>query len=205
MSQIMSRAGFLALRGSWALLAASILAGAGIVAGSHWWLEREKRESGNYERRLAEARSRLDAAQRERDSLHESAGVFRGLVERGLLDAERRLDLVERVNALRARHQLIALDYEIAPQRALELAGGRAFAAVDVLASRVKLRMRALHEGDVLGFMQELAASERGFYPVDRCHMRRVEVASPDILQPRIEAECALEWITLRPKRGSRG
>ena len=111
---------------------------------------------------------------------------------------------MELVNTLRARHQLFSLDYEVAPQRPLLLAGGRVFSSVDVLASRVKLKLRALHEGDVVGFVNDLARTPQGFYPVDRCAMRRVETTSPDSMQPRIEADCTLEWITLKEKRANR-
>ncbi len=33
--------------------------------------------------------------------------------------------------------------------------------------------------------------------------MRRVEAAL-DALQPHVEAECTLEWVTLKEKRGAR-
>ena len=203
MNQVFSRNGLLALRVPIAMLVISIAASAGIVFGSRWYNEREKREAADSGRRLQEARARLDSARRERDNLVQSSETFRLLVERGLLQGEHRLDLVELVNALRSRYQLAALDYEVAPQRALQLAGMRAFDSVDVLASRVKLRARALHEGDMLGFLDELSRTPQGFYPVDRCNIRRVE-APADTLQPRIEAECTLEWITLREKRGPR-
>lgn len=200
MKQLFTQEGRRLLLPSWLLLALSILAGAGIVAGSHWYLEKEKRDSAGSARRVQEARARLDGARRERDSLHESADVFRTLVERGLLQNERRLDLVELVNQLRARHQLYALEYEISPQRTLELAGGRVFNSVDVLASRVRLRARALHEGDLLAFVSALSQTPQGFYPVDRCLLRRTD--SPlDSLQPHVDADCTLEWITLREKR----
>ena len=146
MSPVFSKEGLRALVTSWVLLAVAIVGGVAIVAASHWLFEREKRESANYDRRVTEARARLDGARRERDSLQQSSEVFRTLMERGLLQ-----DLVEMVNALRARHQLFALDYEIAPQRPLVLAGGRVYASVDVLASRVKLKARALHEGCAVG------------------------------------------------------
>ena len=204
MKQVFSAEGLRSLRAAWILLALSIVAAAGIVAGSQWYYEKEKRDNATFGKRLQEARTRVQGARRERDSLYESSEVFRTLVERGLLQAERRLELVELVNALRARHQLAALDYEIAPQRALQLGAGRVFASVDVLASRVKLRARALHEADVIGFMDALTRTPQGFYPVDRCVMRRVEVAAPDSIQPRVEADCTLEWITLKEKRGNR-
>src|SRR5204863_3121905 len=121
--------------------------------------------------------------------------------ERGLLQGERRLDLVELVNSLRSKHQLAALDYEIAAQRPLQLAGGRGFGSIDVLASRVKLRARALHEGDLLGFIDDLTQTPQGFYPVDKCVIRRVEAAA-DTLQPRVEPERTRQCVTLREKRG---
>jgi len=175
-----------------------------MVAGSHWYLQRERREAVNFELRVREARARLDSARRERDSQRDSSEVFRTLVDRGLLQSEKRLDLVELMNGLRASNHLFGLDYEIAPQRPLAMGSGRAFPSVDVLASRVKLRMRALHEGDVLDFMSGLTQSRQGFYPIDRCSLRRIDVADPNALQPRVEVECTLEWITLRDKGAPR-
>jgi len=204
MRHVFSAEGLRTLRTAWILLFVSIAAGAGIVWGAHWYYEKEKRDSASSERRLREARTRLDTVRRERDSLRQSAEVFSTLMDRGLLQNERRLDLVELVNALRARYQLAGLDYEIAPQRPLALAGGRVFPSVDVLASRVKLKARALHEGDIVGFIDALSRTPQGFFPVDRCVLRRIEVAAADSLQPRVEADCTLEWVTLREKRVNR-
>ena len=204
MKYVFSAEGMRALRAAWVLLVLSIAAGGGIVWGSHWYFEKEKSDSAGSERRLREARARLDTVRRERDSLQESAEVFSTLMDRGLLQNERRLDLVELVNSLRARYQLAGLDYEISPQRPLTLSGGRVFPSVDVLASRVKLRARALHEGDILGFIDALSRTPQGFFPVDRCSLRRIEVADPESLQPRVEADCALEWVTLKEKRVGR-
>ena len=203
MSQVFSADGFREMRLAWAALALAIVAGVGIVAGSHWYGEKEKRDSADASRRLREARARVESARRERDNLQQSADVFRTLVDRGMLQTESRLDAVELLNTLRVRYQLV-LDYEIAPQRPLALPGGRVFQSVDVLASRVKLKARALHEGDMLAFIDALESNSRGFYPVDRCAMRRVDVSDPESLQPRIEAECTLEWITLKDKHANR-
>ena len=203
MKAVFSREGFRELRGSWALLALAIAAAAGLAVGGKLYLEHDKRQRMSSSQKLQEAQVRLDTARRERDNLNESADIFRSLVSRGLLQSEQRLEMVELLNALRARYQLYTLDYEISPQRPLQLAGGRVFPAVDVLASRVKLRIRALHEGDVMGVIEGITQSRQGFYPLDRCVMRRIEVPSPDVLQPRVDAECAFEWITLKEKNAS--
>jgi hypothetical protein len=203
MNIVFSREGWRGLRASWLLLAGAALAGSAIVYGSYWYGVKEKRDSASGQRLLTEARGRLDNARRERDNLNESADVFRTLVDRGLLQREQRLDLVELVNTLRARHQLYTLDYEIAPQRTLTLAGGRVFSSIDVLASRVSIKARALHEGDLLAFISDLTRSRQGFYPVDRCTLRRVE-GSPGGLNAHVEGDCTLEWITLKDKHANR-
>jgi hypothetical protein len=199
MSQIWSSEGRNELKGAWIRLGVAIGIAALLAGASHWYFEKERRDSVAMTRRVQDARTRLDGARRERDSLVESADVFRTLVDRGLLQGERRLELVELVNQLRSRYQLFALDYDISPQHPLTLAGGQAFGAIDVLGSRVRLRLRALHEGDALGFVSSLAHTPQGFYPVDSCTMRRVP-ASAD-LQPHVEADCSLEWITLQEKK----
>lgn len=204
MKQILSAEGMRSLRTAWLLFAVSTIAGAGIVWGSLWYYDKERADRATSEKRLQEARARLQGAQRERDSLQESADTFRTLVDRGLLQSERRLDLIELVNQLRVRYQLASLDYEVLPQRPLKLGDGRVFPAVDVLASRVKLKARGLHEGDIVGFVDSLSKAQRGFYPVDRCNLRRVESFVAGSLQPRVEAECGLEWITLKEKRANR-
>ena len=201
---IFTKDGSRQLRSSWILLALAIAAALALGLGGRWYQEHARRERQSAGQRLDQARARLETARRERDALRESADIFRTLVDRGLLQGERRLDMVELVNGLRARYQLFSLDYDIAPQRPLPLPGGRVFPAVDVLASRVKLRMRALHEGDVLGFVEELAASRQGFFPLDRCALKRVDTLTPDALVPRVEAECSFEWITLKDKNAAR-
>jgi hypothetical protein len=199
--QILSPEGRRRLRGSWILLAASAVTTIAFVGGTHWYLEKERRDATGGARRLQEASSRLENIRRERDTLEQSIEVFRVLIARGLMQPERRLELVELVNRLRARHHIVSVDYEIAPQRPLALPGGRSFPAIDILASRVSLRIRALHEGDLVAFIEALGETSQGFHPVDRCQLRRQEVPSADALQPRVEAECTLEWITVREKR----
>lgn len=204
MNFVFTSDGFRRLAITWFILGASIVAAVAIGWGSHVYLQGEKRDGVSSRRQLAEAQARVDAAKREREDLKASAEIFEDLVKRGILQEENRLDFIERLGRLKARHQLFALDYEIAPQRALPLAGGRAFNTVDVLGSRITLRAQALHEGDALAFLQELATPPRGFTTLSRCVLRKVEAGSADAAVPRAEAQCTLEWITLKDKRVAR-
>lgn len=201
---VFSKEGFRALRLAWALLALAVFVSAAFVAGSLWFLDQEKKENASSGLRLKDAKARVEAARRERENLQESAAVFRTLVARGLLQAEKRLDLVEMLNSLRTRHGVFAMDYEVAPQRTLVLPGSRSFDSIDVLASRVRLKVRALHEGDLVEFIDGLTNARQGLYPIDRCVLKRLEIAQPDSIQPRVEADCMMEWITLKEKRANR-
>lgn len=201
---VLSKEGFRTLKVSWTLLALSVFVSTSFVLGSLWFLDQEKKENTSSGVRLKEAKARVEAARRERENLQESSAVFRTLVARGLLQAEKRLDLVEMLNSLRTRHGVFAMDYEVSPQRALVLPGSRNFDSIDVLASRVRLKVRALHEGDLIDFIEGLTNGRQGLYPIDRCVLRRLDTAQPNAIQPRVEADCMMEWITLREKRANR-
>ena len=204
MNIVFTKQGARAMALAWASLGAAIIAAALVAWGSLAYLEKEKRDGLASKRELQEAQARVEAARREREDLKASSAIFEDLVKRGILHEESRLDFVERLDRLKSRHRLIGLEYEIAPQRALPLGGGRVFNAVDVLASRVRLRVLALHEGEALAFLEDLASPEKGFNPISRCTMKRLDASSDASLAPRAEAECALEWITLKDKRGNR-
>jgi hypothetical protein len=203
MKEAFGKDGARRLRGAWLMLAACTLTAIALIAGTQQYLAKERRDAANGGRRLQEARARLDNIRREQENFAQSAETYRSLQARGVMQGERRLDLVELMNALRGRHQIASVDYEIAPQRPLALGGDRTFPGVDILSSRVRLRVRALHEGDLLDFIDALSAFPQGFHPVDRCNVRRLETPATEPLHPHVEAECTLEWITMKEKRGA--
>ena len=196
--------GFRSLRLAWALLGVAIVAAAGLAWGSLAYLQKERRDDLASQRQLGEMRAKVEAARRERDDLRNSSVVFADLVSRGILKEESRLDLIERLDALKVKHRLMDLEYEIQPQRPLPLLGGRVFNAVDVLGSRVRIKAQALHEGEALAFIEDLVRPPTGFNPASRCTLARLTPGSPDVATARVEAQCTLEWISLRDKRGNR-
>lgn len=203
MSVVFSEDGFRRLKFAWLLLAVAVVAAVVTAWGSSLYLQKEKLEGLSSQRQLSEALARVQTAKRERDDLRVSAELFQDLVKRGILHEESRLEFFERLEALKNRHRIASLEFEIAAQRPLPLPGGRVYSAVDVLGSRVKIRLQALHEGDALAFLEDLARPEKGFNPVARCALRRTDSGGTP-LSPRIEADCALEWISLKDKRGGR-
>jgi len=195
------------------------LAGLGVaiflIGGSYLYWQSEKGASALSQRSLSEQRNRVQAIKRERDDLQGSEETYKGLNARGVFAPERRLDFVEALDQLRKRHRLLGLEYDVFPQRPLKFATGANYPAVDVMASRIRMRIKAYHDRDLLAFLDEFPKIQRGFFPIDKCTIKRAaapaQSASPVeegddavvnlAMIAAIEAECTLEWITLKDKR----
>jgi hypothetical protein len=205
MSAVFSKPGFRSLRVAWVTLVLALAVALALGLGSLWNLEREKRDGANSQRLLAEVRAKVALAKRESDDLRASARIFEDLTRRGMMQEERRLEFLERIDQLKGEYRLSALDYEILPQRPLPLTGNRAFTAVEVLGSRMTMKMRALHEGELIGFIDALSRPDRGFHFVENCTLRRPTIsADPLRAEGGVEAECTLESISLKDKRVQR-
>ena len=217
---IFTREAFKELRFAYGMALAGIAVAGFLVAGSYWYWQAEKKNDFQSQRSLQDLRTRLDKVKRERDDLRNSDATYKMLTARGTFIAEKRLDLVEALNALKNRHKLISLEYELAPQRVLRMATGESFAAVDVLGSRLKIRFHALHDGDLLAFLDEFPRMQRGYFPLEKCTIKRLVDTGRTILPltaadaveagtiatiaasppPALEAECVVDWVTLMDK-----
>ncbi len=233
---ILTKEGFGALRFASLVLVVGIGVAVFLVGGSYVYWQSEKTNNIQSKRTLNDMQSRLANAKRERDDLRNSEDTYKALTARGVFITERRLDLLDAMEALKLRHNIVTLEYQVSEQRPLKLAGGATISAVDALGSRIRLKASAIHDGDIVGFLDEFPRLQRGLFPIDRCVIKRslgalqadAEIArkilaqkagvsgAPDggesnkerenaaiVMTPAIEAECALEWITLVDKRAA--
>ena len=197
---------------------------AGILIGGSWWLwEREKKLAITSKRDLGSATSRLDSIKRERDDLLGSEDTYKRLLARGAFAPESRIDFIETMAELKRRHRLVGLEYELGPQRTLKFATGITYGAAEIRGSRLLVKIKAFHDGDLVGFLDEFPRIHRGFFPIDRCVLKRLATTAgapgsappanrdeedaaavaarpPAGSEPALEAECTLEWITLADK-----
>lgn len=213
MSVVFSREGFRALRWVIGVTLLGFGVAVALVLGSYWYWQFEIRNDEQSTRAQREVTSRVDNARRELNDLRESAQNYQRLTAAGMFVPEARLDLVEAMEALKKRHQLLSMRYTVRPQRLLSIANAN-YPAVDVLASRVELNVRATHDGDLVAFLDEFPRLNRGFFPLDRCVMKRLDRRTVGTTETatasaegnvdsraKVEANCTLEWITLRDKR----
>lgn len=147
----------------------------------------------------AETRSRLARANDDEREIRSKIDRYQEILQHGRTQPERRLEWVESLRAIKQSRRLLDLDYEIAPQRALDernrISGGYEF-----LASPMKFDLSMLHEGDLVGLLDDLAANTQALTSVKSCKIERI-VSSP-VAQggANLKASCEMDWITLREK-----
>ena len=208
MSVVFTKDGFRALRLAYGVTLSGIAVAIFLGGSSYWYWQLEKTGNQRSATHQQDSRARLETARRERDDLRDSEQTYKILTARGVFLPEQRLDLVEAFVVLKNRHQLVAIEYEVQPQRPLKLNFNAGLTAVDVFSSRIKFKARALHDGDLVAFLDEFPRMQRGFFPLDRCVIDRTgptEATSGkeggNSLLGAIEAECSLEWVTLVDKQ----
>lgn len=150
----------------------------------------------------ADIQARLARAREEEQELRAKIGGFEALRARGYIGPEKRLDWVEAIARIKASRRLSKLDYEFAPQRPVDAAilpDGAAAGGFLIMASQMRMQVRLLHEGELLGFLAELRDAVRAMLQVRSCTLERLP---PDRSErgsnAQLKAECTLEWITLR-------
>lgn len=185
----------------WHLLAAAIALIAA-VALALWAISFDK--SARLERNTAASRqnqidSKLKQVRNEEQEIRSKASLFLQLQESGVLGAERRLDWSEMLTDLQRQMRLPAMEYEFAPQAALEggPVGGYAF-----YKSTMKLHMHLIHEEDLLRIVGALETRANALVLVRACNLTRLPANAGERASSltQLQADCEIDWITARPQ-----
>lgn len=186
---------------------AALLLLVAVQYGSAWLDDR----AADYRR----ARAELERAARQYRSASDDQAVyeqyatrFRSMIERGWIGPEQRLSWIESLQQVNTELKLPVLRYEIERQRPVTL-NGSDFDTSHLRLHRTPMRLRigALHEGDLLALLNGLAADGRGLMTADHCSLRRSNDTGEvrfDPRAPNVEVECALDWYSLEiePENG---
>lgn len=153
------------------------------------------------ERMATQTSSEREAALRKRLHAHEEAetiraniATFQNLQARGVLGQERRLDWVERLNAIRDARHLPSLRYELAPQ----IHGASDVTASTIMVSPMKATLGVLHEQDLIGFLDDLQTTVPAHVRTRHCHIARGSTSDTSTNGALLIAECDLDWMTLK-------
>lgn len=196
-------ADFKRLRWPLLLLVTVGAAGAAGIYASQQFAREQRVNTRNGESKAREARDRVRSVTREKEELLAVYPVYRGLAERGIIGPDRRLDWVETVESLGRKHGLFSVRYRLDAQKPLEApAAAPARAGFDVNVSPVSLEITALHEGQLLAFLESLHKEIHGLTLIEHCNVERIGTGRELRYAPQIKATCDLGWVTLREKEG---
>jgi hypothetical protein len=183
-----------------------IAAGAAIAFASIRLEQAEKQQRAAAQAKRSEIQGRLARARDEELEIKRKIARYNQLAARGILGEERRLDWVERIREIKNARKLFDIQYEIAPQQRIDsaiLPG--ASADYDFLSSTMQMRMKLLHEEDLLGFLADLRATVPAYIRLRRCDVERLPKAAAGTggVPPQLAAECTIDWITLRERKSA--
>ena len=189
------------------LAAALLLSGLGVAAlvySENNVAEAEKLKNAGHARLVA-TRDRLTKVSEEEQEIRNNLVQFKQFEDRGMAGAEKRLEWIEALTAIRQKRRLFQVQYHLDSQRAVDYPGvaedqkgGNAI----FIANRVKLDLSLLHEEDLLNFLADLATSAGSFASLRSCSVTRTERAGAGggPLRPRLHATCVIDMITLKAR-----
>ncbi|MEQ1592123.1 MAG: hypothetical protein ABL892_07005 [Thiobacillaceae bacterium] len=176
------------------LLAALLLAGAGILWSSNTQLEANKNLQQQTRTRQA-AQQKLQRSNVEKALIQQNLGGYQNLVARGFIGEENRLAWLEAVQQANRDAALYGLNYTLAPRTA---AAATLAKGLPLGQTVMTLRMPMLVETDLPRFLEALQQRTRSVFRVRACQITRTSEAAPEALnRPELETECELLWFTL--------
>lgn len=131
----------------------------------------------------------------EEEEIKNRAALFVHLQEKGILGDEKRLDWVEMLREIQRRLRLPDMNYEFAPQKRLEGDGGGEYA---FFSSSMKLRLRLMHEEDLLNFLDRVQHEAKAVVLTRSCNIARQPGSELKTPLGQLNADCELDWITVR-------
>lgn len=143
---------------------------------------------------------KLDRVRSEEREIKQKSAVFATLAQRGVVGEEQRLEWVELLKDIRDKRRLLDLQYEFAPQRPLaSTPAGPVAGAYAFYASSMKMLVKLLHEEDLTRLLGDLRERAAALIQVKACNVTRVPHGASDSgIAAQLQAECQIDWITLR-------
>lgn len=147
-----------------------------------------------------QARDRLARISEEEREVAERIEVYRRLRDLHIIGKERRLDWADSIQRIRLAREMLDVRYRIEPQKVLISIAGKP-GKVEFNVSVMRLELALLHEGDLLGFLDDLRNAGNAYVSVRQCAITRSgSGASPtgaSVITPRLRAECQIDLITV--------
>ena len=145
------------------------------------------------------------AVDMEEKIIEEYFPAFAGLYNHGEIGRERRLDWIEALRSSGLDIKLPSLNYSITSQVVYTPDFLTNMGRFRFYKSDMTLKMQLLHEGDLFNLLDALSNKAKGVFRVKECKInsRVTDTLSDNPAAGNVDAECLLEWFTLKLSDGS--
>ena len=147
-----------------------------------------------------QARLRLSQAGQEQRDIALYQPLYRQLQARRLVGVENRLDWIDALRRIQDQYRLAPIAYELAPRQPVVLSPAMDLGRYRLYATRMRVQMDLLHEGDLVALLTGLRAE--GHSTVQECTLKRPASPPATPLAPTVTASCTLNWVTLADNAG---
>jgi hypothetical protein len=186
----------------WVALLAAILIALAVAAGL-WTSAGARKAQGERDAAAArklEVERRLARVRTEEQEIKARTQQFQQMEQTGMVGQEKRLDWTELLRDLQQQLRLSGMSYEFGPQIPLETSTDKGYA---FYSSQLKIQLRLLHEEDLLNFINRLQREAKAMILVRGCKLVRPPAANSAGGAASLNAECTMEWVTLRRATGA--
>lgn len=148
---------------------------------------------------LNQARQKFQSSGLEKETIIQYLPIYNDLLLKGFIGEERRIEWIESLRQIHARHKLFSIDYQIGLQEDYKPSFIPNMGTFVLHRSTMKLNMDMLHEGDILNLLDGLHEQTTPFIVRD-CEIKRPvgAVVNTKNLASNLKASCEIDWLTLR-------
>ena len=147
----------------------------------------------------------------ETKTIHSFIDRFQKLATDGVISVEDRLELVETIGRIRARHNLYPVQLDIGQQVQVPLVqegGEDTGKSLSLRVSRIQITIPLLHEEDLFHLLDGLRDMKRGIFVIETCSIKQNSSdrgSDNPVLHENLVAFCKILWLTMKQKGGDGG
>lgn len=191
-------------------LVASLSIGAAIVSFSAKFLHQDETRLGQLKTAQAMAQQKVLKSGDEDTLIKRYSVDYQRLVRQGFIGSESRISWLDALRKTSQDMKLFGVEYTVEPQKASPAPAAQASqpsgtSGLQLRQTSMKLRLKLLHEGDLMHFFDHLAAQNVGVFSIDECNLYRLSEIAPNSamlaarMQPNLQADCQVSWFTVSP------
>ena len=178
------------------VLLASFAASFAWIYFSAQWSDRTYQELMRERATLEAVRQKSTQADQEKQLIQRYRDAYEDLQKSGAVGPEQRVNWLDALRRASQAARTLGVDYQLSQQTAspIKLDTG----VYKLQQSTMKLRIKLLHEGDLLSFLQALDAQRPGLYLIQSCNLTRTANTTFSVrYESKLAAECEFLWLSL--------